>query len=112
MIWLRRSTGRKHAQVNFAEFVFTVEDMGVLEYFHDFPQDAGMVCMDVCYGFNYTQLNESSLPNSPIQMKALCSTAHCETYILVHYHIIHHVDGGCKIHKNAEATSVCDMDKS
>jgi hypothetical protein len=30
MMWLRRSTGRKHAQVNFAEFVFTVEDMGCL----------------------------------------------------------------------------------
>jgi hypothetical protein len=76
MIWLRRSTGRKHAQVDLAEFVFTVEDMGVHDYFHGFPRDAGIVCMDVCYGFNYTELNQSSLLNSPIQMTALCSTAH------------------------------------
>jgi hypothetical protein len=45
MIWLRRSTERKHTQVDFAEFAFTVEDMRVFNYFHGFPQDAGMVYM-------------------------------------------------------------------
>jgi hypothetical protein len=65
MIWSRRRTGRKHAHVDVAEFVFTVRDLGVLDYFHSFSQDAGTVCTDVFYDFNYTELNESSLRNSP-----------------------------------------------
>jgi hypothetical protein len=35
-------------------------------------------------------LNGSFLSNGTVQMRALCSTAHRETYILVHFHTIHH----------------------
>jgi hypothetical protein len=57
IMWLIRRVEGKEVQPHFAQFVFIITVEVVFDHFHGFPDDAGIVNVDVCQEFSFTEFD-------------------------------------------------------